>query len=136
MSEDVLNRLDALLHKRRSYVAQANNSLPVKAETTQEENLIEEDNDLPILTEVIHLDTNNDNTFANDLSQRLQEELNAALPHILQRVLDEAAKTMQQEMTQLIQNTVQNFLAQHPSFEPALPVLRNRVENHGDEQTS
>ena len=117
MKPDVIDRLDALAGKRRSFVAQG------AAET---ESPRQEDDDLPILTEVFDISEvsgDHPNNLTHTLSDPLLESIAAELTHAVQQrmtsdlpvLLDEAlsrlAKDLRQGIHQISEAAIRDYLA-------------------------
>lgn len=118
MKPDVIGRLDALAGKRRSFVAGTATAAEPAPRT--------EDDDLPVLTEVVDIsDVSGDQpnsgshglaeplleAMAAELSNAVQQRVTTEFPGLLDEALDHLAAELRRGIHQITESAVRDFLA-------------------------
>lgn len=116
---DVVDRADALMRRRRSFVAG-----PVsKAAPTPAAPPDDEDFDLPILTEVVsaeaavaeekedHLDETLVATLASEIAHAISQQLSYELPTLLEATLLTAGEELRAGITETMDTALRDFIA-------------------------
>ena len=116
---DVVDRADALMRRRRSFVA----GLASKAEPTVPEIVASEDDDLPVLTEIVsaeaavsekrsdHLDETQVAMLASDIAHAIGQQLTYELPTLLEATLLTAGEELRAGITETMETALRDFIA-------------------------
>lgn len=125
MADPIVDRIDALVRSRRSFVAGAA-SASARPEVGDEE--------FPVLTDVVDITEISVETpaapvplqpmldaLAADLSRAIEERLAAELPELLQAAFEHADQEMRRGMAASIESTTRDFLARRQQLRLPFP---------------
>ena len=119
---DVVNRADSLMRRRRSFVA-ARPSAPQIASVDSLPPQVIEDDDLPVLTEVVSADAAGfdehserfDETqvslLASDIAHAIGQQLTFDLPSLLETALLNAGEELRAGITAIMESALRDFIA-------------------------
>ena len=116
---DVVDRIDSLMKRRRSFVAKTasntqSNSAPLPAS---------DDNDLPVLTEVVsaeaavsevspdRFDETQVSLLASDIAHAIGQQLTYELPTLLEATLLNAGEELRAGITSTMETALRDFIA-------------------------
>lgn len=154
---DVVDRADALMRRRRSFVAKAPAPVPVASQsvdgeaggqdrnaapTIGEVEVLEDLDDLPVLTDVVAID-DEFNVAGNRLHERIDEtqvallaaqiahaigeQLAADLPQLIETALDSAGEQLSRGIGATMETALQDFIARRRQL--ALPLEEPRDDD-------
>ena len=140
-SADVLDRTDALIQRRRSFVATRPAPTPTPAAPTQPlpaappEHTVE-DEDLPVLTEVVspeaavsepknqRLDETQITLLAAEIAHAFAEQLANELPALLETALLQTSKNLRTGLSSIMESALREFLVRRRQLH--LPLERQQ----------
>ena len=115
---DVVNRADALMKRRRSFVA-----LPGGQSAAAQPVTAAEEDDLPVLTEVVaaeefvakpiakRIDETQVSLLASEMSQAIQQQLIYELPTLIEAVLIGAGEELRAGITETMETAMRDFMS-------------------------
>ena len=116
---DVVDRIDSLMKRRRSFVAKtASNIGPASAAPPESD-----DNDLPVLTEVVsaevavsevspdRFDETQVSLLASDIAHAIGQQLTYELPTLLEATLLNAGEELRAGITSTMETALRDFIA-------------------------
>ena len=133
-SSDVVDRADSLMRRRRSFVATPPPSQPVQA---SEPPTVGEDDDIPVLTEVVspeaavsesstnRVDETQIPLLASELAHAIGQQLTYELPTLLEAVLINAGEELRTGITETMETALRDYIARRKQ-------LRLPLEETGD----
>jgi len=116
---DVVDRIDSLMKRRRSFVATSAS----KTETTSAALPASDDNDLPVLTEVVsaeaavsevspdRFDETQVSLLASDIAHAIGQQLTYELPTLLEATLLNAGEELRAGITSTMETALRDFIA-------------------------
>lgn len=119
---DVIDRADSLMRRRRTFVA-TRPSAPATAPVASVPPAVIEDDDLPVLTEVVSADAAGfderserfDETqvslLASDIAHAIGQQLTGELPKLLESVLLDAGEELRAGITATMESALRDFIA-------------------------
>lgn len=116
---DVVDRIDSLMKRRRSFVATSASN----TETTSAALPASDDNDLPVLTEVVsaeaavsevspdRFDETQVSLLASDIAHAIGQQLTYELPTLLEATLLNAGEELRAGITSTMETALRDFIA-------------------------
>ena len=120
---DVVDRADSLMRRRRSFVATRACTPEIASVVTSEPPPVIEDDDLPVLTEVVSADAAGfdergerfDETqvslLASDIAHAIGQQLTCDLPSLLETALLNAGEELRAGITATMETALRDFIA-------------------------
>ena len=117
---DVVDRADSLMRRRRSFVATQPATKPAPLSMPQP---VAEDDDIPVLTEVIsaeaavsegstnRVDETQITLLASDLAEAIGQQLTYELPTLLEAVLINAGEELRLGITETMETALRDYIA-------------------------
>ena len=151
--DDVVDRADALMRRRRSFVAKAPAPVPAMSETVDSApggldryamptiGEGEDLDDLPVLTDVVAIDDDLDASnrlheridetqvalLAAEIAHAIGEQLAADLPQLIETALDSAGEQLSRGVGATMETALQDFIARRRQL--ALPLEEPRDDD-------
>ena len=119
-NSDVVDRADSLMRRRRSFVAAPPASQPPPVIETPQ---VAEDDDIPVLTEVVsaeaavsessanRVDETQVTLLASDLAHAIGQQLTYELPTLLEAVLINAGEELRTGITETMETALRDYIA-------------------------
>lgn len=119
-NSDVVDRADSLMRRRRSFVAAPPASQPAPVIETPP---VAEDDDIPVLTEVVsaeaavsessanRVDETQVTLLASDLAHAIGQQLTYELPTLLEAVLINAGEELRTGITETMETALRDYIA-------------------------
>ncbi len=117
--DDVVSRADAFMHRQRSTLS----GTPSPFTAAAPEPLAQEDDDLPVLTDVVIADTPHHQTatlsrqekLVDELTRQVRARIHAELPTLVESALQAALPGISRDIRQGLEESISSALSEHLS---------------------